>query len=129
MSPFYSLQTIYHDPTETHIAVVTVGGICPGLNDVVRSIVHKVGAVLGWVGGWVGGWAGGWWWVGRVLAGGSGSAPSPRAFSVHPIRAGMQRGGVCTSAHKYMHALLPCGLLHVPGPAWPGPAGCGLWRA
>ena len=40
------LQTIYHNPKETHIAVVTVGGICPGLNDVVRSIVHKVG---GWL--------------------------------------------------------------------------------
>jgi 6-phosphofructokinase 1 len=37
------LQTIYHNPKETTIAVVTVGGICPGLNDVVRSIVHKVG--------------------------------------------------------------------------------------
>ena len=28
------------------MAIVTVGGICPGLNDVVRSLVHKVS------GGW-----------------------------------------------------------------------------
>ncbi|KAI3436493.1 hypothetical protein D9Q98_005910 [Chlorella vulgaris] len=34
-------DTIYHSPKETNIAICTVGGICPGLNDVVRSLVHK----------------------------------------------------------------------------------------
>ncbi len=36
-------QIIYHNPKDTHIAVCTVGGICPGVNDVLRSLVHKVG--------------------------------------------------------------------------------------
>ncbi|EFN58628.1 hypothetical protein CHLNCDRAFT_29926 [Chlorella variabilis] len=34
-------ETIYHNPKDTHVAICTVGGICPGLNDVVRSLVHK----------------------------------------------------------------------------------------
>lgn len=38
-------QTIYHSPKDTHVAVVTCGGICPGLNDVIRALVLKVGAV------------------------------------------------------------------------------------
>ena len=36
------MQTIYHNPKEVHVAIATVGGLCPGLNDVVRSLVHKV---------------------------------------------------------------------------------------
>jgi 6-phosphofructokinase 1 len=32
-------QTIYFDPAKTHAAIVTCGGLCPGLNDVIRSIV------------------------------------------------------------------------------------------
>lgn len=39
--PTHSPQTIYHNPKDTHVAICTVGGICPGLNDVVRSLVHK----------------------------------------------------------------------------------------
>ncbi|KAL4440737.1 hypothetical protein ABPG77_000446 [Micractinium sp. CCAP 211/92] len=35
-------EIIYHNPKDTHIAVCTVGGICPGVNDVLRSLVHKV---------------------------------------------------------------------------------------
>lgn len=31
------------------MAIATVGGICPGLNDVIRSLVHKV-CVAGAVG-------------------------------------------------------------------------------
>jgi 6-phosphofructokinase 1 len=30
---------IYHDPAEVHAAIVNCGGLCPGINDVVRSIV------------------------------------------------------------------------------------------
>lgn len=30
---------IYFDPTKTRCAVVTCGGLCPGINDVIRSIV------------------------------------------------------------------------------------------
>lgn len=30
---------IYFDPTKTHAAIVTCGGLCPGLNDVIRAIV------------------------------------------------------------------------------------------
>ena len=32
-------ERIYFDPTKTHAAIVTCGGLCPGLNDVIRSIV------------------------------------------------------------------------------------------
>jgi 6-phosphofructokinase 1 len=32
-------QNIYFDPTKTHAAIVTCGGLCPGLNDVIRAIV------------------------------------------------------------------------------------------
>jgi 6-phosphofructokinase 1 len=32
-------QHIYFDPAKVHAAVVTCGGLCPGLNDVIRAIV------------------------------------------------------------------------------------------
>lgn len=32
-------ETIFFDPTTVHAAVLTAGGLCPGLNDVVRSVV------------------------------------------------------------------------------------------
>jgi 6-phosphofructokinase 1 len=32
-------QQIYFDPSSVHAAVVTCGGLCPGLNDVIRAIV------------------------------------------------------------------------------------------
>ncbi len=32
-------EKIFFDPTKTHAAIVTCGGLCPGLNDVIRSIV------------------------------------------------------------------------------------------
>ncbi|MBN1816444.1 MAG: ATP-dependent 6-phosphofructokinase, partial [Sedimentisphaerales bacterium] len=32
-------EKIYFDPAQTHAAIVTCGGLCPGLNDVIRSIV------------------------------------------------------------------------------------------
>lgn len=34
-------STIYHNPLSTHVAIVTCGGLCPGLNDVIRGIVLK----------------------------------------------------------------------------------------
>lgn len=33
-------EEIYFHPGHTHAAVVTCGGLCPGLNDVIRAIVH-----------------------------------------------------------------------------------------
>ncbi|MCJ2165514.1 MULTISPECIES: ATP-dependent 6-phosphofructokinase [unclassified Pseudodesulfovibrio] len=44
---------VYYDPSKTKCAVVTCGGLCPGLNDVIRAIVmtahheYKVSSVLG----------------------------------------------------------------------------------
>lgn len=44
---------IYFDPPKTKCAIVTCGGLCPGINDVIRSIVmeahhgYKVSSVLG----------------------------------------------------------------------------------
>ena len=32
-------RTIYYDPTHVTAAIVTCGGLCPGLNDVVQNIV------------------------------------------------------------------------------------------
>lgn len=32
-------ERIYFDPKKTHAAIVTCGGLCPGLNDVIRAIV------------------------------------------------------------------------------------------
>jgi 6-phosphofructokinase 1 len=32
-------QNIFFDPANTHAAIVTCGGLCPGLNDVIRAIV------------------------------------------------------------------------------------------
>ncbi|MGE4194188.1 MAG: ATP-dependent 6-phosphofructokinase [Pseudodesulfovibrio sp.] len=46
-------EKIYYDPSKTKCAVVTCGGLCPGLNDVIRAIVmaahheYRVPSVLG----------------------------------------------------------------------------------
>ncbi len=35
-------ETIYHDPSTVDAAIVTCGGLCPGLNDVVQGLVRKL---------------------------------------------------------------------------------------
>lgn len=35
-------KNIYFNPTHTHAAIVTCGGICPGLNNVIRAIVRSL---------------------------------------------------------------------------------------
>lgn len=35
-------ETIYHNPESVTAAIVTCGGLCPGLNDVVMGLVHKL---------------------------------------------------------------------------------------
>lgn len=35
-------EKIYFDPTKTRCAVVTCGGLCPGLNDVIRALVLQL---------------------------------------------------------------------------------------
>ncbi len=35
-------EKIYFDPKELTVGIVTAGGLCPGLNDVIRSIVHEL---------------------------------------------------------------------------------------
>lgn len=46
-------EKLYFDPSKTKCAIVTCGGLCPGLNDVIRSIVlkahyhYKIRTVLG----------------------------------------------------------------------------------
>lgn len=35
-------ERLYFDPSQTTAAIVTCGGICPGLNDVVRGIVNQL---------------------------------------------------------------------------------------
>src|SRR5690348_13030188 len=40
-------EQVFFDPAKTHAGIVTCGGLCPGINNVVRSIVlelfHKYG--------------------------------------------------------------------------------------
>ena len=40
-------ERIYFDPANVKAAVVTCGGLCPGLNDVIRSIVHELTFMYG----------------------------------------------------------------------------------
>lgn len=35
-------QHLYFDPAKTKVAIVTCGGLCPGLNNVIRSIVNQL---------------------------------------------------------------------------------------
>jgi 6-phosphofructokinase 1 len=35
-------RTVYHDPAAVTAAVVTCGGLCPGLNDVVQNVVYQL---------------------------------------------------------------------------------------
>eukprot|EP00951_Prasinocladus_malaysianus_P046833 scaffold647983_cov54-Prasinocladus_malaysianus.AAC.1 len=35
-------KTIYYNPAEVHAAIITCGGLCPGLNDVVQNIVFML---------------------------------------------------------------------------------------
>ena len=35
-------ETIYFNPAEVNVAIVTCGGLCPGLNDVVQGLVRKL---------------------------------------------------------------------------------------
>ncbi|CAH9136355.1 unnamed protein product [Cuscuta epithymum] len=52
-------QKVYFCPSEVHACIVTCGGLCPGLNTVIREIVHSlhtygVTEVLGIEGGYMG---------------------------------------------------------------------------
>ncbi len=46
-------ETIFFDPKDTRVGIVTCGGLCPGINNVIRSIVlelthkYRVQSVLG----------------------------------------------------------------------------------
>ena len=35
-------ETIYFNPKDANVAIVTCGGLCPGLNDVVQGLVRKL---------------------------------------------------------------------------------------
>ncbi len=35
-------EKIYFDPTKTKVAIVTCGGLCPGLNNVIRGLVNQL---------------------------------------------------------------------------------------
>jgi 6-phosphofructokinase 1 len=37
-------QRIYFDPARTRAGIVTCGGLCPGLNNVIRGVVLELGA-------------------------------------------------------------------------------------
>jgi hypothetical protein len=54
--------SIYFEPTEVHAAIVNCGGLCPGINDVVRSVVNtlEVGYGVKNISGIRFGWGGFW---------------------------------------------------------------------
>src|ERR1035437_4969900 len=35
-------KNLYFDPDKTKVAIVTCGGLCPGLNNVIRSVVNQL---------------------------------------------------------------------------------------
>ncbi len=51
---------LFFDPDQTRAGIVTCGGLCPGLNDVIRSLflelhhIYKIREVIGFRGGYVG---------------------------------------------------------------------------
>ena len=53
-------KKLFFDPKRTRVGIVTCGGLCPGLNNVIRSLVlelhygYGVGAILGFRGGYTG---------------------------------------------------------------------------
>ncbi|KAA6381384.1 MAG: Phosphofructokinase (pyrophosphate-based) [Streblomastix strix] len=52
-------EKIFFDPAETTVGVVNCGGLCPGLNDVIRAVTyaalnHGVKRVIGFKYGWAG---------------------------------------------------------------------------
>jgi 6-phosphofructokinase 1 len=40
-------KSIFFDPSNVKVAITTCGGLCPGLNDVIRSIVHQLHYLYG----------------------------------------------------------------------------------
>jgi 6-phosphofructokinase 1 len=40
-------ERVFYDPAKVHAAVITCGGLCPGLNDVIRSIVMSLWYLYG----------------------------------------------------------------------------------
>ena len=42
LEPAGSRRHIYFDPGQTHAGIVTCGGLCPGLNNVIRSLVNEL---------------------------------------------------------------------------------------
>jgi 6-phosphofructokinase 1 len=53
-------ERLFFDPAQTRAGIVTCGGLCPGLNDVIRSVflelhyIYRVKEVLGFRGGYIG---------------------------------------------------------------------------
>ncbi len=39
-------ETIFFEPAKTKVGIVTCGGICPGLNNVIRSLVNQLSLPL-----------------------------------------------------------------------------------
>jgi 6-phosphofructokinase 1 len=40
-------RKIFFDPSKTRVGIVTCGGLCPGLNDVIRGLVHQLTMIYG----------------------------------------------------------------------------------
>ncbi len=47
MEPAGARKKIYFDPSKTRAGIVTCGGLCPGLNDVIRALVIELTRLYG----------------------------------------------------------------------------------
>ncbi len=47
MEPAGARKKIYFDPSKTRAGIVTCGGLCPGMNDVIRALVLELTRLYG----------------------------------------------------------------------------------
>ncbi len=47
LEPAGARKKIYFDPSKTRAGIVTCGGLCPGLNDVIRALVLELTRLYG----------------------------------------------------------------------------------
>lgn len=47
LEPAGARKKIYFDPTKTRVGIVTCGGLCPGLNDVIRALTIELTRLYG----------------------------------------------------------------------------------
>ncbi len=77
-------QVIYYNPEQAKLAIVVVGRLCPGVNDIIRSIVSKARKAEGGLPGYQTDWAG--------------TVPYICAYSVPPETAELSQDQTCVGS-------------------------------